>query len=174
MPTNAIILATAPAACVLAGNAISEGSSLFGKRIDPLLDQKIYATYFIIKKIYDNDPNYAGMDVACQYLWELMGQYGVRGRAYTGGGGMVAPSTTQSSFPIYVTSSDFTDATNYDNPALLGQSIMIFMNEINRYLYPPQHSTPEFEMTGTGVNILLDGFDAQTNDYNLVIERVSI
>ena len=71
MPANSVILENAPVACVLAGTDISRGT-LFGQRIDPLLDQKIYATYFVIKKIFDLDPNYSGMTAACLYLWELM------------------------------------------------------------------------------------------------------
>lgn len=169
MPTNAVILANAPAACVLAGNDVAKGS-LFGQRIDSKIDQKIYATYFVIKKIYDLDPAYSGMDVACQYLWELMGKYGIRAMAYTGGAGLVSPTTPQSGFPIYITDADFTNATEYDNPALLGQSIIIFLNEINRYLIP----NVEFTMTSTGVEITLAGFDATTNTYNLVIERVTL
>jgi len=95
MPTNTIILSNAPIASVLAGNDISKGS-LYGQRIDPLLDQKIYATYFVIKKIYDLDPNYSGMTAACLYLWELMGKYGIQAQAYTGGGGSIAGITAGS------------------------------------------------------------------------------
>ena len=93
MPTNAIILSNAPIASVLAGNDISKGT-LFGQRIDPLLDQKIYCEYFKIKKIYDLDPTYTGMTAACLYLWELMGKYGIQAQAYTGGGGSVAGITS--------------------------------------------------------------------------------
>lgn len=53
MPTVDTILNNAPVACVLAGNEIDKGI-LYGKRLDPLLPQKIYITYTIIKKIYDS------------------------------------------------------------------------------------------------------------------------
>ena len=92
MPTNAIILSNAPIASVLAGNDISKGS-LYGQRIDPLLDQKIYATYFVIKKIYDLNPNYTGITAACLYLWELMGKYGIQAQSYTNGGGVISGIT---------------------------------------------------------------------------------
>lgn len=92
MPDNATILNNAPIACVLAGNDISKGQ-LFGSKLDPQLPQKIYATYTIIKKIYDIDPDYSGMTQCCLYLWELMGKYGIGAMAYTGGGGSISPIT---------------------------------------------------------------------------------
>lgn len=166
MPTNAIIIANAPAACVLAGSDISRGS-LFGARIDPLLDQKIYATYFVIKKIYDLDPNYAGMDVACQYLWEIMSKYGIKALGYSGNGGSVPSPTTTQQYPIYITQADFTTATLYPNTNIFGTNIIIYYNEIQRYLIP----NVEFTVDSTGVTITIGGFDASQYDCNLIIEK---
>lgn len=167
MPTNAIILANAPIACVLAGNDVAKGQ-LFGPRIDPLIAQKIYCEYFKIKKIYDLDPDYAGMTVACQYLWELMGMYGIRAYGYTGGGQVSPVTPTGQGFPIYITELDFTTPTFYPNTNLFAINIIIFLNEINRYLIP----NTEFTVSTTGVDITLAGFDASTFTYNLVIEKV--
>lgn len=167
MPTNAIILDNAPIACVLAGNDVAKGS-LFGQRIDPLLPQKIYSTYFVIKKIFDIDPAYDGMTEACIYLWELMGKYGIRAQAYTGGSGVVPSPTPTQGYPIYITQADFTTATLYPNANIFGTSIIIYLNEINRYLIP----NDEFTVSSVGVTITLAGYDALTFDYNLVIEKV--
>lgn len=166
MPTNAVILDNAPIACVLAGNRIAKGS-LFGPPIDTQLDQKIYSTYFVIKKIYDIDPNYTNMTLYCQYLWELMGPYGVKAMAYSGGGGVVPSPTPTQGFPIYITQANFTTATFYPNTNLLGNNIIVFLNEINRYLIP----NTEFTWNSLGLTITMDGFDASTFDYNLVIEK---
>ena len=130
MPANSVILENAPVACVLAGTDISRGT-LFGQRIDPLLDQKIYATYFVIKKIFDLDPNYSGMTAACLYLWELMGKYGIQAQAYSGSGGggvVVTPTGNRQLFPIYITEADFTTATFYPNTNISGNNILIFYN----------------------------------------------
>lgn len=167
MPTNAVILDTAPPACVLAGNDISKGV-LFGARKDPLLAQKIYATYFVIKKIYDLDPNYSGMTVACQYLWELMDKYGIRGQAYSGGSGVVPSPTPVQGYPIYITQANFTTATFYPNTNLFGTDIIVFVNEYNRYLIPGT----EFTVSATGLTITEANFDATLNTYNLVIEKI--
>lgn len=166
MPTNAIILANAPISCVLAGNDIAKGQ-LFGPKIDPLLAQKIYATYFVIKKIYDLDPTYEGMDVRCQYLWEIMTKYGIRAQSYTGGGGTVAPPTSTQGYPIYITSADFSTATLYPNTSIFGTNVIIYLNEINRYLIPGT----EFTVAAAGVTITLSGFDSTAADFNLVIEK---
>lgn len=55
MPSVSTILGLAPVACVLAYNDVDRGA-LFGARVDPKLPIKIYATYRVIKKIYDYSP----------------------------------------------------------------------------------------------------------------------
>lgn len=167
MPTNAVILANAPIATVLAGNRIAKGV-MFGPPIDPQLDQKIYSTYFVLKKIYDLDSNYTNMTVYCQYLWELMSRYGIMAYGYTGGGQVSPVTPTGQGYPIYITSADFTTATLYPNTHIFGTNVIIFLNEINRYLIP----VTEFTVDSTGVTITLAGFDATSFDYNLVIEKV--
>lgn len=166
MPTNAVILNNAPIACVLAGSDVAKGV-LFGQRIDPLIAQKIYSTYFVIKKIYDIDTDYDGMTAACVYLWELMGKYGIKAQSYTGGSGVVPTPTIGQGYPIYITQADFSTATLYPNTNIFGTSVIIYMNEINRYLIPGT----EFTVSSTGVTITLAGFDATSFDYNLVIEK---
>lgn len=166
MPTNAIILSNAPVATVLAGNRIAKGV-MFGPPIDNKLDQKIYSTYFVLKKVYDLDPTYENMTIYCQYLWELMSRYGIMAQSYTGGGGVVPPPTGVQGYPIYITQADFTTATFYPNTRIFGTAIIIYLNEINRYLIPDT----EFTVSSTGVTITLAGFDATSFDYNLVIEK---
>lgn len=159
MPTVSEILTYCPAACVLAGNDIAK-SCLTGKRLDMQLANKIYVTYSIINKIYQKDNTYAGLIGATNYLWELMGKYGVRAENYQ------AESTTSYVPPIPVSAevkpylipvvgSQFTDATHYDNPDIVGKRLAIYWNDISRYLF-----ANEFELTSTGVNITAVGFDA--------------
>lgn len=167
MPTNAVILANAPIATVLAGNRIAKGS-LFGPPLDPQIDQKIYSTYLVLKKVFDLDPDYENMTPYCQYLWELMGTFGIRAQSYTGGGGVVPTPARTQGYPIYITQADFTTAILYPNTNIFGTSIIIFLNEINRYLIPGT----EFTVAAAGVTITLGGFDATSFDYNLVIEKV--
>ena len=164
MPDVTTIISNAPIACVLAGNDIANGS-LFGQRQDPKLAIKIYATYIVIKKIYDNNSNYTGMVAACNYLWELMGKYGVQALNYTSGGGVVPPITPPiSSFPIVVTGGDFEpDGVSYNNPNIVGFNLMLFIGGYNQ----EWHFAPtDFSYTSTGFIITIPSFNA--NNYNYI------
>lgn len=168
MPSNADILNYAQGAGYLANNAIQK-SVLFNKgRLNPILPQQIYALYYVIKEIYDRDSSYSGMTVACQYLWEIMGRYGLQAQGLAGSGGTIAPPTGTQGYPIYITQADFTTATLYPNTNIFGTNVIIFLNEINRYLIP----NTEFTVAAAGVTITLGGFDATQFEYNLVIEKV--
>ena len=72
-------------------------------------------------------------------------------------------------FPIYITSSNFTSATFYPNTALYGKRLVVFVNELNQYLF----EGTGFSLDATGMTILVDGFDATSFDYNIIIEKVS-
>lgn len=166
MPTVAQILSYAPGAGYLSNNAVQK-SGLFNRgRLNPLLPQQIFGIHYIIQKIYDNDPTYSGLFETANYLWEIMGRYGVAAQGLSGGGS-VSPVTPSQGFPIYITQADFTTATFYPNTGVFGNNVIIYLNEINRYLIP----NTEFTVDSTGVTITLPGFDAQTYDYNLVIEK---
>ncbi len=167
MATITTILQAAPIANVLASNKAAEGS-LFGGNIQPSLPITIFSVNKVLKKIYDNDPTYSGLYETSQRLWELCGRFGLQASAYTGGGGSSSSITPTSNFPIYITQADFTTTTFYPNTSLWGNTIMVFLNEINRYLDP----ATEFTYDTTGLTILVPGFDADTNDYTLIIEKV--
>lgn len=169
MPTNTEILYYAPGASYLAANDVRQ-STLFDNqaRLNPLLPQQIYALYYVIKKIYDYDPNYSGMTAACNYLWEIMGRYGIKAEGLVGGGGSVSPTTITQGFPINITQADFTTATFYPNTILFGNNIAVWLNEINRYLDP----ITEFTYDTSGLTITLPGFDASLNSYYIIIEKV--
>ncbi len=91
MPTVAEILSAAPGATYLAANAVDK-SVLFNKgRLNPILPQQIYSIYFVLKKIYDLNPTYTGLIPTANYLWEIMGRYGIAAGGISGGGGSVTP-----------------------------------------------------------------------------------
>lgn len=172
MPSNSIILANAPIACVLAQKDIDKGT-IWGQRIDTELAGKIFFVYTIVKKIYDLDPNYDGMDAACLYLWEIMGKYGIEAQAYTGGGGAVAGvSGSLVKSPILVLGSDFTSATEWDGANGDGITIQpqytlqVFWNDVQIFL----REGTDWNRTATGIEIIRAGFDAATNPtYELYI-----
>lgn len=109
MPTPATILSLAPGAGYLSANAV-RGSVLFNRgRLNPILPQQIYALYFILKKIYDKNPNQDGLVPSCNYLWEIMGRYGVAAEGLVGGGSVspVTPGTAPSPIEFVVSGSSF-------------------------------------------------------------------
>lgn len=65
---------------------------------------------------------------------------------------------------IHITHASFTDATNFNHASIVGKDLAIFLNGINRFL-----ESSEWEQTLTGMNILLEGFDATANEYSIFI-----
>jgi hypothetical protein len=92
MPTVARILEITPPSCYLASNRTAKGA-LFGPPIDPKLPLTIYMVYKILKVVYDKDPNYTGVRVVADYLYELIQKYAFKAAAIVDGntGGQVAP-----------------------------------------------------------------------------------
>lgn len=168
MPTNSQILDLAQGASYLAANAIDKGQLFPRNKLNPLLPRQIYAVWFILNKIHTLDPTNSALTSCCNYLWELMGKWGIAAQGLSGSGGNVpVPAGTQQ-YPIYITQANFTTATLYPNTNIFGTNIIIYLNEINRYLIP----NTEFTVAAAGVTITLGGFDATLFTYNLVIEKV--
>lgn len=135
MPSIPTILDTAPIAIVLASNDVNNGS-LYGKRIDPQLPFKIYSVYTILNKIYTNDPSHDGLVPTCNYLWELMGKYGIAAMKYTGGGSVspITPIFKPIPYEFVVSGTSFieTGDTSKVISAFVGYNILFVRNNINQ------------------------------------------
>jgi hypothetical protein len=135
MATNSEILSFAPGAGYLSNIALAKGKLFNKNKLNPLLPRQIYALYYIIKKVYDYDPNYSGMDVACQYLWEVMGRFGIAAQGLSGGGGSVTPvvpPTTADPLIFIVSSvSDIpTGGSSLTIPSFVGYNLQFSRNGI--------------------------------------------
>jgi hypothetical protein len=111
MPTVARILELTPASCYLAANATAKGG-LFGPPVDPRLPQTIYMVYKVLKKVYDADPNYTGVQEVADYLYELIIKYAFKAAAIidnNSGGQIVPPSgvTIPNPYDFEVSDSSF-------------------------------------------------------------------
>ena len=168
MPTNSEILTLAPGASYLAANAIAKGQLFPRNKLNPLIPQQIYALYFILNKIHTLDPTNSALTPCCNYLWEIMGKWGIAAQGLSGSGGNVPSPTSSQQYPIYITEADFTSATLYPNTNLLGTNIVVYINELNQYVF----NTVGFTVDATGLTMLVPGFDATTFTYNIVIEKV--
>jgi len=173
MPTTAEILTLAPAASYLAAESIAKGQMYPRNKLNPILPQQIYAAYFILNKIYTLDPTYPGIDPCAQYLWELMGRWGIAAQGITGGGGSI-PSPTPSNqgiYPFVITSADFEDdGVSYNNPNIVGDNLELFPNQLNQQFWYAGQGL--FVYSSSGIIITYPGFDANTQDWTIRIDQV--
>jgi hypothetical protein len=156
---------------VLVNNDVAAGA-LFGKRIDTRLPLMLAMETDSVNWQYEHDPSDSTLLETSDYLYSLC-KYSSRARAIinAGGGGQVItptiPIISNGVNWIRITSADFSNATDYVNTELEGKTFRVFANWIPDYLQP---LTQWEYLTGGGVRILIDGFDAQTYDYELYID----
>ena len=175
MPNAEDTIEIAKVSQYLTGNNIAKGS-LFGKKLNPLAAMIIYMERKALEWLYDLDSADTTLQGTANYVYALL-QNGAQAQkiiAAGSGGTVITPvspdSGSSSIFPIYITESDFeADGVSYDNANIVGKTLLIFINEIPKYLIPGV----DFTYTVTGVTITMAGFDANTNTYNLVIENVT-
>jgi len=174
MPTPAEVYDLLPVAQYLASDYVAKKKFQFGKTFDDRLPIFLFVEGKIFRKIYSLDPTYSGLQVAADYLYEAMGRFGL-GASYVitnGGGGSIAPISPLSPFVMgkYLVEvnggvPDFANATDYDDPDIAGKNLVVFWNDIPRFLIPGT----EWAYTLTGIRILIGGFDATVNNYNFKI-----
>lgn len=152
---------------VLAANELQGGKKV-GATLDTRLPSLLNIVTDTLEDLYTLSPSNADVPIIGDYLISICRNQ-PKAQAYTAGSGSVAPVNNQQSFPIYITQDDFTSATFYPNANLFGYSIVIFVNELNRYFFV----NTDFTVSSTGLTILIPGFDATTYDYNIIIEKVS-
>ena len=174
MPDVATILELAPAAGFLAANALDKSALFYRGRLNPLLPQQIYGVYFVAKKIYDKDPNYNGLVPVCNYLWEIMGRYGVAAQQYTGGGGSVAPITPPQTavYPFIITQDYFeSDGITYINTDMgVTDIVSIFPDQYTQQWLLEGAET--FERTATGFIVRIPGFDANSQTWTIMVQQI--
>lgn len=110
------------------------------------------------------------IQAVANYVYTLDGKFGniAQGIIAGGSGGTpITPVTPPVPAPYLIpfSSSDFTTATAYNNPEIVGKNIAVFWNDVSRYLYDPA----DYSLTSTGINIDIAGFDALTNNYHFFI-----
>lgn len=137
---------------------------------DEDLHIKLYVERTSLEYAYAQDPTSDDTYMIANWVYALCGAYVFTAQQQTGGGGSISPITpTGTGFPIYITNSDFDTATTYVDDRLEGKNVIVWLNEINRYLIPGS----ETSVVGNTLTINLAGFDASSNSYNLVIENYS-
>jgi hypothetical protein len=110
------------------------------------------------------------------YLYALCAPYSLKAsyiiNNFTNGSTSPTSALTSIVSPLRITQNDFATATQWDGQNSVNQVIyssyklQVFANFIARYLT----EGTEWVRTSNGINILLDGFDANTNDYEFYID----
>ena len=101
MPTTASIVSIYPVAQYLATIDINK-RGLYGGGVDLQLPEKIRNIGMSVERIYNDDPTDTTLTSTANYLYALMGKYGMQAQAVTGIAGSVAGiiSNVQSPLPL--------------------------------------------------------------------------
>ena len=101
MPTTASIVSIYPGAQYLATIDINK-RGLYGGGVDLQLPEKIRNIGMSVERVYNDDPTDTSLTTTANYLYALMGKYGMQAQAVTGIAGSVAGiiSNVQSPLPL--------------------------------------------------------------------------
>lgn len=135
------------------------------------LPRKIYVVKKNVQWMFDLDPDDDTLRFTANYLYALCNRYVLAAQHISGGGGSVSPVVPSFGglfeYLIEVNGGvpDFTNATDYDDARIVGKNLVLFLNDIPKFLI----AGTEWAYTPTGVRILIPGFDAVNNTYDLKI-----
>jgi hypothetical protein len=142
---------------------------------DPRWSRMLYVEKGSLEWILGLSPSHATVEKTAYYVyalcgkWALLAQAAMRAAGVVPGGGttsdgsVINPETGSAvafdfEYLIPIKGTDFATATTYNDTRIVGHSLQVFWNEVNRYL----EWGSEIGYTDTGIEILIDGFDAAT------------
>lgn len=172
MPTTAEVIQIAKISQYLASNDIAKGS-LFGARIDPMLDIILYLERTAVEWAYNQNPNYEGIYETTQYLYWLCGKYKFKAQYIlaNGSGGTIAPVVPMDDccltiYPIYITAADLDENGNYINSQIVGDNVIVFFNDNDEKWH--RAGGDWFEYTENGIRITA----AYDETYTWIIQKL--
>lgn len=171
MPSTQSIIQIAKVSQYLAIKAI-EVNGLYGGSVDRHLPRKLYLIRKNVEWLYDLAPADTSLIATGNYLYSLCAPFSIAAQAIlnVSTGGSIAPivSGTSGIDWIRILSGDFANATDYELASLSGKVFRLQANWLgSRYLEPET----EWEyLLGGGFRILLSGFDATVNDYEIYLD----
>jgi hypothetical protein len=178
MPSTTTTTNTAKVSQYLAAVDIMKGG-LFGSKINENWDVDLYMERKAVEWAYDQSATYENIYETTQYLYWLCyktnrAQYIINSNT----GGELAPVQSPDDccidlYPIHITQDDFEDdGVSYNNSDIVGDNIMIFVNQVSQTWWFSGGSNPGFVYTSTGIRITIPGFDATLYEYDIVIEKL--
>lgn len=173
IPTIPQIINIGKATTFLMANDVGK-SVLFGQRLvkptSPVLIAYVTAA---LSWQYDAVPATTTLTGTGNYLLWLCGRYRLEASSYTGGGGSVIPITPggQNDFPFWAFSSSFeSDGVTLLDSRLNGVNIAIFINEFSQQWLGAGFGY--FVYVEGGIEITIPGFDANTQEYTIMVQQV--
>jgi len=171
MPSITEIINIAKISQYLATLRIEKGG-LWASGTNLFLPRLLYMVRKNVEWAYGNDTDYEDIQLTANYLFTLCAPFNAQA-AYILANGSTGTNVSPinpglGTYLIPIDSSDFTNATEYDNPLIVGRQLEIFWNDIQRYL-----TTSEYGMTSTGIEILVSGFDSTAANYTFKIYIVN-
>lgn len=163
----------AQASQFLAANDVAKGG-LYGGGISTRLPRLLYMVRKNVERMYSLNPSAASLTKTANYMYSLCAPFSLRAQAILGNGGSIAPGggggSTSVIYPIFITSADFeSDGVSYNNPDIVGDNLIIFVNEYVQQWLSASGST--FSYTATGIIMNIPDFDANVNSWSIVIEK---
>lgn len=154
----------------LAANDVAKGS-LFSQRLDPRLPKMIYMERKAVEWAYSQTPTYSDIIITGNYLYAICGKYALAARNIINGGGGGTPitpvtPTDDCTGVVMITAADFQpEGITVVHTDWANKTIQIFWNNVNRFILSP---TEWAYIPGGGFQILISGFDANTNNSDCV------
>ena len=171
MPTVSEIVSIRPIAQYLAQIDIPK-KGLYGGGTDIQLPRKIYLIGKSVQRIFDADPTDDTLELTANFLYTLLGIYGLKALIVDQQQGTISPPEPVPSatlFPFYIFSANFeSDGVTYLNDRIAGVNISLFINQYTQQFFPGTEFT---YVPGGGFTITAAGFDANNFDYTIRVER---
>ncbi len=169
--TPAQVIQYGEASLYLATNDLLKGR-MYSPLINPKIAKVIALELAALKWAYTQSSTYTGITEVSNYVYDLLYKNNIARNIVNGGGGgtpvtPITPAGDCTGGPIHITSANFeADGVTVIDTEWNNKVLQIFWNDIPRFIYDPAEWT---YVVGGGFRILIDGFDANTNDYNLYV-----
>jgi hypothetical protein len=178
MAATSTTLSAAKISQYLVGADILRGS-LFGQKLNSDWDVDLYMERAALNWANSQSSTYDGIYEVTQYVYWLL--YKTNKAIYilnNNTGGAIAPVQSPDDccidlYPIHITQADFEDdGVSYNNSDIVGDNIMIFVNQVSQTWWFAGGANPGFVYTSTGIRITIPGFDATQYEYDIIIEKL--
>lgn len=121
---------------------------------------------------YEALPSDSTLRGTANYLIWLCGMFGMQAQSASGGGSVIPINPNKPSiYPFVITSADFEDdGVSYNNPNIVGDNLELFPNQLNQQFWYAGQGF--FVYTSSGIRIIYDGFNANTQSWTIRIDQV--